>query len=314
MTAAPRDAALESQVVEVIDALERNSGKHPGYRRAQARGVCFRGVFTPSGAAAGLTGAAHLQEAAVPVTVRFSNSEGDPRVSDAEHVVRGFTARFHLPDGSDTDLIAVSIPVFLAATPEEFVEAVEALQPDPVTHAPDPNRLGAYIGAHPRVAAAFVAASAPPPVSYATVRYWALHAYIWVDPHGRRQAVRYRWEPDAPVAQLGDEEAAGLAPDYLTEEFHERLKNGPVSFTLRVQLAADDDPTNDATLAWPDDRPEVVAGRLVLTAPVDDQEYWDAQAFDPTRLTPGIELSDDPLLAFRATAYAESYRRRTSEQ
>ena len=34
--------------------------------------------------------------------------------------------------------------------------------------------------------------------------------------------------------------------------------------------------------------------------------------FDPTRVTDGIELSDDPVLRFRHDAYAESIARRTS--
>jgi catalase len=314
MTAMPRRPDLGSEAIkETIDALERNSGKHPGYRRAQARGVCLKGVFTPSGEAAGLTQAAHLRDEAVPVTVRFSDSDGNPAVSDAGFVAHGLTVRFHLPDGSDTDLIALSLPVFIAATPQDFIEVVDALQPDPETHAPDPARLGAYIKAHPRTAASFTAVDVPPPVSYGTVGYRALHAYIWVGPAGQRQAVRYRWEPAAGVAALTDQEAAARAPDYLTQEILERVVSTPVTFTLHVQLAADGDPTNDSTVAWPDDRPEIVAGRLVLTAPVEDPEHWNAEGFDPTRTTPGIELSDDPLLAFRAKTYAESHRRRSSE-
>jgi catalase len=139
----------------------------------------------------------------------------------------------------------------------------------------------------------------PPPVSYATVRYWALHAFIWRDRQGQRQAVRYRWEPDAGVASLSDEDLEAQPPDYLTQEMTDRLLHEPASFTLRVQLAEPGDPTDDPTIAWPDDRPEVVAGRLELTAPVDDQAYWDAQAFSPAALTDGIEVSDDPILAFR---------------
>ena len=49
-------------------------------------------------------------------------------------------------------------------------------------------------------------------------------------------------------------------------------------------------------------------GRLELTAPVDDQGYQAEQGFDPTRITAGIELSDDLVLAFRAHAYEESRR------
>jgi catalase len=43
-----------------------------------------------------------------------------------------------------------------------------------------------------------------------------------------------------------------------------------------------------------------------------EQEFWAAQVFDPTRITGGIELSDDPIRAFRSQAYAVSHDRRAS--
>jgi catalase len=46
---------------------------------------------------------------------------------------------------------------------------------------------------------------------------------------------------------------------------------------------------------------------------VGDQSHWAGQRFDPTLVTNGIELSDDPVLAFRARAYAESFARRSRE-
>ncbi len=92
------------------------------------------------------------------------------------------------------------------------------------------------------------------------------------------------------------------------------MDRGSAGFSLRVQLAADGDPTHDSTVAWPDYREEIVAGHLQLSSLVDDADHWDAQAFDPTQLTPGIELSDDPLLHFGKAAYAESRRRRTEER
>ena len=51
--------------MRVIDSMERmHGGPYPGYRRSGARGVCFKGTFTPTGDAAALTTAAHLQSLA----------------------------------------------------------------------------------------------------------------------------------------------------------------------------------------------------------------------------------------------------------
>jgi catalase len=43
----------------------------------------------------------------------------------------------------------------------------------------------------------------------------------------------------------------------------------------------------------------------------DREQGDDVLVFDPTRVTDGIELSDDPILRFRPHAYAESVLRRT---
>ncbi|MGW0707890.1 catalase family peroxidase [Streptomyces sp. NPDC002643] len=297
--------------VTAVDAIEHVSGTYPGHRRVHARGLCFDAVFTPSGEAASLTTAAHLQSAPTPVVVRFSNSNTNPTVPDGIRAGRGLAARFFLPDDTTTDLVSVNIPVFFAATPEQFLELLDALEKDPATGAPAPAKVQAYAMAHPTAAAGLQeAARMPIPVSYVTARYWAIHAFVWVDPHGRRHPVQYRWEPDTGLRELSEQEAAGKSPEYLAEELLHRLADGPVGFTLRVQLGHDDDPTDDPTKPWPADRTEIVAGHLEITGPVADQAHWAAQVYDPTRVTPGIELSDDPVLAFRSHAYSVSYERR----
>jgi len=306
-------SADQTLAVRVVDSMERMSGRHPGYRRSSARGAGFRGTFTPTGTAAALTTAAHLQTRPVPVTVRFSNSEGNPHTPDTAPVTRGMATRFHLHDGSDTDLVALTVPRFVASTPKEFLELTEALRPDPVTRQPDLARVHTFVGAHPHLAEA-VAQQPPIPVSYASAAYWAIHAFIWVDAAGVRRPVRYRWEPEAGRAALTADEAATRTAHYLTDELHRRLEHESVAFDLRIQRAEPDDPTHDPSTVWPDHRREFTAGRLEITAPADDQDPWNTQAFNPTRVTPGIQLSDDPILAFRAHAYAESHLRRSHNQ
>ena len=291
--------------------MEHTTGKFPGYRRAHARGVCFQGTFTPNGEAARLTTAAHLQTTAVPVTVRFSNSNGSPDVADGNRAGRGLAVRFHLPDGTDTDIISVNLPVFIASSPQNFLNLLGALEKDPMTGVPDPAKLQAYLGANPEAIPGFgEVAKMPIPVSYGTAKYWAIHAFNFVN-SAEPQAIRYRWEPDLGLQELTEAEAATKSAEYLTEELPERLAKGPVGFTLRIQLAEPGDPTNDATKAWPADRTELVVGRLEIVEPVEDQAHWAAQVFDPARITPGIELGDDPIPAFRSLAYSVSFGRRS---
>jgi len=86
-----------------------------------------------------------------------------------------------------------------------------------------------------------------------------------------------------------------------------------VEFRLQVQIADPTDSTSDATLVWPDDRKKVVLGTIRLTsADPNSAETQKKLFYDPTHLTDGIELSDDPLPAFRAQVYSISIARRLS--
>jgi len=247
------DAAEFDQVTAVpapalvVDSMEAMSGgPYPGYRRSGARGVCLRGTFAPSGEAAAWTTAAHLQGMPVPVVARFSNSEGNPQAPDTVPVARGLAVRFQLPGGG-TDLIGLSVPRFVAATPQEFLKLTGVLRPDPATGAPDLAAVGGWVGAHPHLAEP-IGQRPPIPAGYETAAYWAIHAFIWVDENGRRQPVRYRWEPVAGRIELTEQEAAARQPHYLSAALHERLAQAAVAFTLKVQLGDDGDPTHDHTV------------------------------------------------------------------
>jgi catalase len=306
----------KSQVaVVLVDAIEHLNGTHPGYRRAHARGVCYDATFTPTGDAAPFTTAAHLQDTAVKATVRFSHTGTNPNLPDGPRSVRGFATKFHLADGTNTDLIGVNLRRFVATTPENLLELIHAGEPDPATGTTNLDNVRAYVGRHPQTGPGLLDVSAiPTPVSYATNTYWAMHAFLWRDAAGQVRPVKYSWVPDAGTENATAEETAGWSPLHLTEELAERLSGGPVSFALRVQLGEDGDNTNDSTQLWPDERTEITAGHLSITAESADQEHWQNQVFDPTLLTPGIEPSDDPILIARSAIYAVSYDRRSHKR
>ena len=80
---------------------------------------------------------------------------------------------------------------------------------------------------------------------------------------------------------------------------------------LTAKLAEEDDPLDDPTVAWPDDRATVTLGTLELIELDSNAEKDDAVVvFDPTRLTDGIEPSGDEILATRPLAYSVSVERR----
>jgi catalase len=299
---------MDELAEQVVDAINDISGEHAGHRAAHAKGTLLRGRFT--GAGAWLTTAAHMGEGAVPVTARFSNGGGDPAIPDYAKEGRGLAVKFYLPDGSKTDIVALSLPCFFVRTPEDFLDFTRLRKPDPETGQPDFEKLGEWMGRHPEAGPAIQAAlSADPPESYATVAYNSIHSFRWTAPDGTERFVRYRFEPAAGERTLSEEDARALGRDYLQTEV---LGRDSTVFRLVVVIANDDDSVNDPTVAWPADRETVGVGRLELSGPDTERERdGDILVFDPTRVTDGIDLSDDPILRFRPRAYSASVTRRT---
>ncbi len=303
-------AALAAQVIDAVNAL---AGRHDGKRALHTKGTLCAGTFTPSPEAADLSTAEHLQGGPLRAHVRFSNGGGEPEGRDGAREARGMAVKLYLDDGTTTDIVCVTTPVFVVRTPEDFHELMVARKPDPETGQPDMERLGAFLGAHPEAMPAIQhTLGNPPPVSYLTCAYNSLHAYRMTNANGERRFIRYRWEPAAGEANVSEDEEGGLERDYLQDDLRERLEQGPGAFTLTAAVAAEGDPTDDSTAGWPEDRERVPLGRLEITGLATDREHdGDILVFDPTRVTSGIECSDDPILHFRPHAYAESVYRRT---
>jgi catalase len=296
----------------LVDSLNATYGVHPGHRSAHAKGVLCAATFTPTGTAAELSRAEHFA-GPVRAHVRFSNGSGDPGAPDAARDGRGMGVKFYLSSGT-TDVVALSLPVFFTRTPEDLLAFNEARRPDPATGQPDLARVGEFLAAHPEAMTAVNAAITHPiPASYATLTYHALHAYGFEASDGTLRYGRYHFVPEAPESSLTDEEAASRAPDYLRDELDSRLAAGPAVFYLRVEVAGEGDAIDDPTAVWPDDREVIDVGRLELTGLAYDRERdGDILVFDPTRVTDGIRLTNDPILLARPAAYSVSIARRTA--
>jgi catalase len=297
---------------KLVDMIHQDfQGFHAGYRGVHAQARYYAATFKAAPAAKQLSRAIHLQGEVVPVTVRHSNRTSGNPFGPANSP--SIATKFHLPDGTVTDIVALPIPLFFARTPEETYEFLQAVRPDPATGKPDEDRLGQFLGARPWVANAVrLAKSLPAPVSFAQTSFHALHAFRFVNAADEAQCARYHWEPEAGVAGQTPEELQKQPPSHLFEELEARLRKGPVTFSLVLQLAQDGDPTNDPSAPWPADRRRVEIGRLKLTRPTTIEEIGDPiMMHDPTRVTDGIEVSDDPILAVRRGVYEVSVAHRT---
>jgi catalase len=290
-----------------IEAIGERYGDHPRHRVLHAKGTLCSGTFTAAPEGARLTRAAHMQGEPVRTTVRFSNGGGNPDVPDYAPDVRGLAVTFHLDDGARTDISAQTVPYFPFRDVDSFVEFVRHSRPGLAGRL----QLLLFFARHPRAlgaARANLAALKPPP-SFAARRYYAFHAFRWLDRQGGERYVRYTWKPTVELPELGPGEAKARGRDYLSEELVERLAAGPVRFELEVQIAAPGDDPDDPSSVWPGERERVVVGTLEVTAPTGE---GDDLVFDPTRLTDGIQASGDPVLAFRPRAYALSHERRAA--
>jgi catalase len=297
---------------EAIDTLNAIFGSHPGYRPVHAKGIMCEGAFRANADARSLTRAPHMQGGEIPVQVRFSDFSGVPVVRDGDPTAspRGMAIRFHLKDGSDTDIVAQSYNGFPARDAEEFLLFLRALAssgPD----APKPTPFDNFLSVHP-AAKRFAEAPKPAPQSFATESYYAVDAFRFTNHAERSRFGRYRILPVAGNKHLDAGEAAQRPGNYLFSELAERLAQKPVKFHLVVQVASGDDPIEDPTQQWPEDRQHIELGTLVLTNPLADSEAVQRTiSFDPARLPDGIEPGD-PLIKVRSAIYAVAARRRLS--
>jgi catalase len=292
---------------EAIEAIRGTGGAQPGCRALHAKGTLYRGTFTATPEATGLSRARHLDGSTVPALIRFSNGSGNPTQNDGLPGVRGMAVKFTLPDKSTTDVSTQTARLFVSSTPDGFVDLLKAMKPGLTT----PLRMARYFLTHPRLLGALplLREANKVPASYASIEYHGLHAFGWIAADGGARFVRYHLVPAAGEQAPGA--ARGKGPDFLTEELNARLANGPVRFDFRVQIAGPNDSTVDPSAPWQSTQ-FVTVGTLEITGLDTEREHGnDIVVFDPMRVTDGIEPSDDPVLRFRTLAYSASVKLRT---
>ena len=293
-----------------INTMNTLWGRHPGQRANHAKGVVAQGSFVPTPAAAGLSMAPMFSGKPVPVVVRFSDSTGLPALADGDGGANphGMSIRFQPEGAGYVDVVTNSLGFFPVATGEEFLELLQAVAASPA-EAPKPTKLEQFIDTHPAVPKAFGSTSTPS--SFARDTYNGVNAFVFVDAAGKRQPFRYKYVPVAGAEHLPASEAAKLSPDALVDELPQRIAAGPVAFQVMAQLANAGDQTKDSSQPWPDDRRMVDLGTITLTGVAADQAKASADLrFLPNHLSPGIEVSDDPLIDARVRSYLISFGRR----
>ena len=294
---------------EFVDALNGAFGKQTTNRATHAKGIVLLGTFKPTSQAAGLSKAPHFKQA-VPITVRFSDNTGIPTLADAAPQARphGMAIKFHLPDGTDTDLVTHSSNGFPAKTAEDMRQFILAVIASGPGVAP-PTPIQKYLEAHPE-AKPFATAPGPAPVSYGTLAYFGVNTFKFIAADGKATFGRYQIIPETGKQFLSADDAATASHDYLLDEMRARVGKGPVRFRVVLQLPKSGDQLDDPSTPWSDTNQTSELGSIEITSVVPDSDATQrALLFLPSLLPDGIEPAD-PMIRFRGLAYPVSYDRR----
>lgn len=330
------DPKLVQEIVEALDIPGGSTEKRP----VHTVGVGVTGHFMPSPVAKDFCIAEHFQPPAnpegVPVDVRFSNGMGVVDEHDGWSDVRGMAVRFHLKDGKSTDLVAMTLPVFFAPTPEKFLKFARAARPERCQREtpwqkikdylrlelpmPDPypgqterpnEKAIAFANEHVWAQPAVIdASSIGAPVSYVRAAYHAVHTFVVTGKEEETRWVRFTWAPIAGVLNTNPLEPP--KDNYLKQDMIDRLADDRTErFSLVMHIGEEGDDFNDSTRQWPPHRKRVMMGTLTLKHVPEDQEaHSEKLSFNPWHLTPGIEPSGDPILEIRRDVYEYSSNRR----
>ena len=307
----PSDERIVQLAKDLLEQFDIMFGRHPGFRPAHAKGVLLTGSFKPSAEAASLTRAPHATRTSTPVSARFSDSTGIPNIpdNDPNSDPRGLGIRFHLAEHVHTDIIGHSTDGFPTRTGQEFLEFLRAAAASSQSKA-SPSPIEAFLKTHP-AALAFVQTPKPSPVSFAKEAYFGVTAMRFTNAAGVSRYGRYRISPEAGVEHLTEEGAKTKDANYLFDELIRRIAAGPVRFDIYVQIAAEGDIVDDATIHWPAGRQLLHFGSIALNERASHDAKEQKQIiFDPIPRVDGIEPTGDPLLELRAAVYLLSGRRR----
>lgn len=276
-------------------------------RAVHAKGIIFEGIFVPNKDAAEITKAAHLQNVASKVLLRFSDFTGIPTIPDNNPAAnpRGLGIKFIMPDKSTTDIICHSFNGFPTATSDEFRQllvAIGASGPD----AKKPTALDNFLATHP-IAKTFLITQHITS-SFATINYYGVNSFKFTNKKGASHFIRYQFITEAGEKYITTEESTKESANYLFTEIKKRIAKGPIKFKLYAQVAEKGDKIEDPSIAWPDSRRRVLLGEITITKLSENTTDEDKKfVLNPGNIPDGIEMAD-PMLELRAKAYPISVK------
>jgi catalase len=294
-------------------------------RIVHARGSAAHGFFECTKALTDVTRASLFAEVGkqTPVFVRFSTVLGERGSTDTARDVRGFAVKFYTDEGN-WDLVGNNIPVFFIQDAMKFPDLVHAAKPEP--HFAMPQAASAhdtfwdFASLMPEITHMLMWAMSDRaiPRSYRTMQGFGVHTYRFVNASGESQFVKFHWSPKAGTHSLVWDEAvkiSGADSDFHRRDLWEAIEAGAYpEYELGVQIFTEEQAESftfdvlDATKIVPEELvPVVPVGRMVLNRNPDNFFAETEQvAFCVAHVVPGIDFSNDPLLAGRIHSYVDT--------
>jgi catalase len=294
-------------------------------RIVHARGSGAHGFFECYEPLTDLTRAAPFQAAGkiTPTFVRFSTVQGARGSKDTARDVRGFAVKFYTDEGN-WDLVGNNIPVFFIQDAMKFPDLVHAVKPEPHHHMPEAasahDTFWDFVSLMPESThmLMWVMSDRAIPRSYATMQGFGVHSFRMVNAAGESVFVKFHWTPIAGTHSLVWDEAvkiSGADPDYHRRDLWERIESGNYpEYELGLQVFTEEQAEAfsfdilDATKIIPEELvPIRPVGRMVLNRNPDNFFSETEQvAFCTAHVVPGIDFSNDPLLAGRIHSYVDT--------
>jgi len=294
-------------------------------RIVHARGSGAHGFFECYEPLTDITRAAPFREAGkvTPVFVRFSTVAGERGSIDTARDVRGFAVKFYTDEGN-WDLVGNNIPVFFIQDAMKFPDLVHAVKPEP--HHAMPQAASAhdtfwdFISLMPESTHMMMWAMSDRaiPRSYRMMQGFGVHSYRFVNDAGESVFVKFHWDPKQGTHSLVWDEAvkiAGADADFHRRDLWEAIEAGDFpEWELGVQIFTEEEAEEfsfdilDATKIIPEELvPVRPIGRMVLNRNPDNFFAETEQvAFCTAHVVPGIDFSNDPLLAGRIHSYVDT--------
>ena len=294
-------------------------------RIVHARGSAAHGFFEAYEPMTAFTRAAPFQAAGkiTPVFTRFSTVAGERGSTDTARDIRGFAVKFYTDEGN-WDLVGNNIPVFFIQDAMKFPDLVHAVKPEP--HHGMPQAASAHdtfwdfasLSPETTHTLMWVMSDRGIPRSLRMMQGFGVHTYRLVNAAGESHFVKFHWTPKLGTHSLVWDEAvkiSGADSDFHRRDLWEAIEAGEypewelgLQIFTEAQAEAFSFDVLDATKLIPEELvPVTPVGRMVLNRNPDNFFAETEQvAFCTAHVVPGIDFSNDPLLAGRIHSYIDT--------